>query len=175
MEYKYNPIVKHLTYFLIAYMFLRHQKLMSNELLLANSVVVTLFIIVLDHVFISGHMSPFESMSDTYFDNEEIDKIKQELKEEEKQKRKAKKKQRRLEEEASRLNEVQNTQIQNEINYINGNHPVQRSEMVNQCNSHSEFVNITNGLDNYSSNNNKSNKYNTYEDDLYPEYLAYNE
>ena len=50
MEYKYHPVIKHLTYFILCYLFLRHQNLMTNQILIINSVILTLFIIILDHI-----------------------------------------------------------------------------------------------------------------------------
>ena len=174
MEYKYHPTFKHLTYFVIIYMFLRHQKLMPNDILLINSVILTLFLIILDHILISGHISPFESLSEQYFDEKEIINLQEEIKREEKQRRKEIKKQKKEEEklhneETVKLQLTHDDQVVQETKYIKNNHPTN----IPQCKSHSEFVNITNGLDNF--NSNTSNKFNTYEDEIYPEFMAYNQ
>jgi hypothetical protein len=179
-------------------MFLRHQQLMSTELLLANSIVLTLFMIILDHMFIKGHISPFQSLSDQYFNEEDIIDLKKEIEKEEKKKKKEEKKEenkkkmekqkykevekkyivKARENETRTLQNIHDQQITNESKYINNNHPnVMNEPNINsdKCRNHAEYVSITNGLDNYSNTNNKSNRFNTYKDDLFPEYLAYNE
>jgi uncharacterized membrane protein len=155
-------------------MFLRHQKLMPNDILLINSVILTLFIIILDHILISGHISPFESLTEEYFDEYEINNLKEEIEKEERQKRKEYKKQKKEEkklrnEETINLQLTHDDQVVQETQYIKNNHPSNGP----QCKSHSEFVNITNGLDNFSSNT--GNKSNNYEDEIYPEFMAYNQ
>ena len=84
MEYKYHPIIKHVTYFILIYLFLRHQKLMPNDILLINTVILTLFVIILDQLFIDNHPTPFDSITDDYIDEEEVKKIKKKLKKEKK-------------------------------------------------------------------------------------------
>lgn len=156
MDYKYHPIIKHLTYFILCYLFLRHQNLMSNQILIINTVILTLFIIVLDHVFINGHISPFEPLNYEYVDEEEIKKIEKQIRRE---KRKNKKKQ--------KINKVKladphdDTAINvnndklvnpkkideamlNELGYINNNIP---GKVIQ---NHSDYVDIFNRLDNTS-------------------------
>lgn len=87
MEYQYYPIVKHVTYFILIYLFLRHQKLMANDILIINSVILTLFMIIVDHMFISNHPSPFDK-SDNYIDEDEVKKIKKKIKKEKKKNKK---------------------------------------------------------------------------------------
>jgi len=183
MEYKYHPALKHLTYFVIVYLFLKHQNIMSTEILLANSVVLTLFILILDHIFISGHLTPFESLDDQYFDTEEINKLKEDIEIEEedleleekkiKKDKKKKHKKNKRKQDLEKTVELQNyheNQIVEESQFIKNNHP---NNFSDKCVSHSEFVNITNGLDNF--NSNTSNKFNTYQDEIYTDYKAYNE
>jgi len=164
MEYKYHPVFKHLTYFIISYMFLRHQKLMNNELLLANTIILTLFMIILDHLFISGHITPFEEMKYEYIDEEDINDIEKQLNKEKKKKKKDKKRKNRDKiEETVQLQNHHEEQIMNEANNIQLNHPNNL-----KCNSHSQFVRMENNLDNYEFNNSPQ------EMDL-PSYMAYNE
>ena len=84
MEYKYHPIIKYLTFFVIVYLFLRHQNLMKNEILLANTLVITMYYIVLDYLFISQHQNIFLNESDQYFDVNEINSIKEDIEKEKK-------------------------------------------------------------------------------------------
>jgi hypothetical protein len=165
MEYKYHPAFKHLTYFIITYMFLRHQKIMNNELLLVNTIILTLFIIILDHLFISGHITPFEPLTYEYIDENEIIDIQKELKKEEKKKKKDKKKKiiKNVENTAEMQNYHEN-QTMNELNHIQLNHPNNL-----KCQNHSQFVRMENNLDNFVNDN-----FNNQNVD-YPEYMAYNE
>ena len=146
---------------------------MPNDILLINSVILTLFIIILDHILISGHISPFESLTEQYFDEDEIIDLQEEIKREEKKKKKELKKQQKEEElrneQTVKLQLTHDDQVVQESKYIKNNHPSNGP----QCKSHSEFVNITNGLDNF--NSNTSNRFNTYEDEIYPEFMAYNQ
>lgn len=149
---------------------------MNSEILLVNSIILTLFVIILDHVFIRGHISPFESMGYQYFNDEEIDNLREQILKEEKQKKKENKKQKKLEKVLKKEQEergedtllLQNyhEQIATEAKFINNNHP---NNLSDQCRSHSEFVhmntNTNTNLNNYDNNNN----------DLYPDYMAYNE
>jgi hypothetical protein len=87
MEYKYHPLFKHIIFFIIIYAFLRHQRLMNNEHLILNSFVLTLVMVFLDHMFIHGHISPLQSLSEQYIDEDiqgQITEIKAQLKETEK-------------------------------------------------------------------------------------------
>lgn len=69
MNYKYPPIYKYGILLLIVYMFLKHQYIMTSNKLLINSVVITLFVIVLDYILIKNHPGPMEN-------NQEKKKIK---------------------------------------------------------------------------------------------------
>ena len=72
-----------------------------------------------------------------------------------------------------KIKEIENIQTQldndmiRESQYINNNHPTQ---ITNQCKSHAEYVDIYNSLDNY-----KTHNFNQYEENSYPDYMAYNE
>jgi poly(A) polymerase Pap1 len=102
MEYQYHPVIKHVTYFILIYLFLRHQKIMANDILLINSIILTLFVIILDHLFIDNHPSPFES-SYNYIDEDEVKKLKKKIK---KEKRKNKKSDDKLINELSSKEEI---------------------------------------------------------------------
>lgn len=144
-------------------MFLRHQKLMNNELLIINAIILTLFIIILDHLFISGHITPFEPLTYEYIDENEIIDIKEELKKEEKKKKKKNKKNRDNIEDTVEIQNHHENQTMNELNHIKMNHPNNL-----QCENHSQFVRMENSLDNFY--NNDFNNQNV----EYPDYLAYN-
>ena len=92
MEYKYHPLIKYITFFIIVYLFIRYQNMMKGEILLANTLVITVYYIILDHLFISKHENLISTSTDSYFDSDEINNIKDELEiEEKKNKKKARK------------------------------------------------------------------------------------
>lgn len=168
MEYKYHPAFKHLAFFIISYMFLRHQKITNNELLIINSIILTLFMIVLDHMFISGHITPFEPLKYEYIDENEIIDLKKEIKKEEKKKKKAERKEKKNRddiEETVKLQEYHDQHTMNEINQIQLNHPNNL-----KCNTHSQFVRMENNLDNF-----YETEFNNKPTEDYPEYMAFNE
>jgi hypothetical protein len=169
MEYKYHPVFKHITYFIISYMFLRHQKLMNNELLLVNAIILTLFLIILDHLFISGHITPFEPLTYEYINEKELKKLEKEIKKEKKKEKKLKKKNKKKNidsiENTVELQNYHDNNIMNELNHIQLNHPNNL-----KCQNHSQFVRMENSLDNFINDDFNNN---TVED--YPEYMAYNE
>ena len=184
MEYKYHPVLKHLTYFIIIYLFLRHQKLMNNEILLINSIILTLFIIILDHVFILGHLTPFDSLADQYFNKDEIIDLKEEINKEERRKRREQRREKRREkrreddifedesqEDKSKLQLTNDGQVVNELKFIKNNKP---NKFNDTAPNHSEFVNITNNLDNYEYDRKSNNNNNNRKED-YTDFLAYNE
>ena len=84
MEYKYHPLIKYITFFIIVYLFIRYQNMMKGEILLANTLVITVYYIILDHLFISKHENLISTSTDSYFDSDEINNIKDELEIEEK-------------------------------------------------------------------------------------------
>ena len=79
MEYKYHPIFKYLAFFIITYMFLRHQKIMQNDLLLINTLIITIFLIILDYGFIHSHLTLVQPLSDQFFDTTTLKDIETEL------------------------------------------------------------------------------------------------
>ena len=153
MEYKYHPIIKHLTYFILCYLFLRHQYLMSNQILIINSVILTLFVIVLDHIFINGHISPLEPLNYEYVDEEEIKKIEKQIKKE-KRRNKKKQKTRKIKladphddfsnEKIVNPKKIDETML-NELGYIHNNTP---GRVIQDHSDHRDYVDIFNRLDN---------------------------
>jgi len=166
MEYKYHPIIKYLTFFVIVYLFLRHQTLMKNEILLANTLVITMYYIVLDYLFISQHQNILSTEIEQYFDENEINTIKEDIEKDKKKEKREKKREkiRKKKEEEKKNEEIENiqTQLDNDMT-----HP---SQTPSQCKSHAEYVDIYNSLDNY-----KTHNYNQYQENSYPDYMAYNE
>jgi hypothetical protein len=129
---------------------------MTNQILIVNSVILTLFVIVLDHIFIEGHITPLESLNYEYIDDEEIKKIEKQIKKEKRKKRKERKN--RKEQGTVVLSDDSNNALNpngrytdtknidekmlNELGYITGNHPTRMIE------DHRDYVDIYNNLDN---------------------------
>ena len=68
MDYKYSPIYKYGLLLLIIYMFLKHQKVMTSDKILINSVAIVIFIGIFDYVLIRNHPSLFEQMPNENFE-----------------------------------------------------------------------------------------------------------
>jgi hypothetical protein len=81
MEYRYHPIYKYIAFYIILYAFLRHQKVMENNVLLVNSFFITIFVMIVDQMFIANNLTIFQPLSDQYFDSTPISVVKQELEE----------------------------------------------------------------------------------------------
>ena len=64
MNYKYPPIYKYGLLFLVIYMFMKHQKILTQDKLLLNAVMITLLIFVFDSVMIKNHTSLLENSID---------------------------------------------------------------------------------------------------------------
>ena len=92
MEYKYHPLIKYITLFIIVYLFLRYQRTMNYEILFANTLVITVYYIILDQVFISNHENLISTSTESYFDSDEINNIKNDLEMEKQEKRQEKRK-----------------------------------------------------------------------------------
>lgn len=174
MEYKYHPLIKYITFFIIVYLFLRYQNMMTGEILMANTLVITVYYIILDHVFISNHENLISTSSDSLFDNDELDNIKEELEKEDKKEKKRRKKEKRKQKESEKDPiDIESMQREldrvdkNELQLIQYNHP---SKINAQCENHRDYVDIYNSLDNYRTHN-----YNKFEENQYPDYMAYNE
>lgn len=74
MNYKYPPIYKYGILLLAIYMFLKHQKIMTAEKLLTNSLLITIMIGILDYILISNHPTLFETKN-LNSDKENFDKL----------------------------------------------------------------------------------------------------
>lgn len=79
MEYRYHPIYKYIAFYIILYAFLRHQKIMENNVLLVNTFFITIFVMIVDQLFISNNLTIFQPLSDQYFDSTPMSVVKQEL------------------------------------------------------------------------------------------------
>ena len=90
-------------------------KLMNGELLIINAILLTLFMIILDHLFILNHISPFESLEYEYIDNSEVNEIKKKLNSDLNKKHKHKHK--RKKNINIETNKCPNEQLINEYNY----------------------------------------------------------
>lgn len=79
MNYKYSPIYKYGILFVVIYMFLKYQRIIPNDKLLLNSIVITLIIVMFDYMFIDEH--PFIFGEDEtqeveeHYENENENKI----------------------------------------------------------------------------------------------------
>jgi len=79
MEYRYHPIYKYIAFYIILYAFLRHQKIMENNVLLVNTFFITIFVMIVDQMFILNNLTIFQPLSDQYFDSTPMSVVKQEL------------------------------------------------------------------------------------------------
>ena len=79
MDYKYPPIYKYGLLMLLIFMYFKHQRIMSHDKILINSIVITCIIVVLDYILIRNHPAPLETkIKETYeenFSNEDIEDI----------------------------------------------------------------------------------------------------
>jgi hypothetical protein len=60
MNYKYPSIYKYGLLLLVIYMFIKHQKIMSADKMLLNSVIITLLVFILDNIIIKDHPTLLE-------------------------------------------------------------------------------------------------------------------
>lgn len=60
MEYKYPPIYKYIIFFIMVFMLIKHQKIMSQDKNLAISFALLVMIIVLDYIIIDKNPPLFE-------------------------------------------------------------------------------------------------------------------
>lgn len=73
MNYKYPPIYKYGLLLLTIYMFIKHQKILTQDKILLNSVLITLIIFVFDNIIIKNHPTLLENSKEqkhTDFDEE---------------------------------------------------------------------------------------------------------
>uniref|UniRef100_A0A6C0EC23 Uncharacterized protein n=1 Tax=viral metagenome TaxID=1070528 RepID=A0A6C0EC23_9ZZZZ len=73
MNYKYPPLYKYAAYLIIVYMFLRHQKIMQKNVLLINSIILTLIVATFDYLFVVDHPIPTDKNKVEMFDDVEDD------------------------------------------------------------------------------------------------------
>ena len=79
MEYKYHPIYKYVVFFILTYMYLRYENLMKHDVLLLTSVIITVFAMIIDHMFIHNHLTIIQPLSDQYFDSTDMKIIEKQL------------------------------------------------------------------------------------------------
>lgn len=68
--YKYPPIYKYGFLLLTIYMLMKHQKIMTPDKLLTNSIIITLIIGIVDYAIIDNHPYPFFDGKNESFDND---------------------------------------------------------------------------------------------------------
>lgn len=127
MEYRYHPIYKYIAFYIILYAFLRQQKIMENNVLLVNTFFITIFVMIVDQMFISNNLTIFQPLSDQYFDSTPMTIVKQELdeipidieSEEEKPKKKKKTKKNKQNKQNKKNNAVDESISNNQINLGN--------------------------------------------------------
>ncbi len=69
MTYKYPPIYKYGFLLLVIYMLMKHQKIMSQDKLLTNSIIVTLIVGIVDYMVINNHPFLFSDGLNEGFEN----------------------------------------------------------------------------------------------------------
>ncbi len=57
MIYKYPPLYKYVIYFVLIYLFVKHQNIVPSNILLLNSSFCLIVIIMLDNILIKDHTS----------------------------------------------------------------------------------------------------------------------
>ncbi len=79
MNYKYPPIYKYGALLITIYMLLKHQKIMTSDKILTNSLIITIIFAVFDHILIEKHPTPFENKKESFEqlfeENDDDDKI----------------------------------------------------------------------------------------------------
>jgi len=60
MKYKYPPVYKYGLLLLTIYMFLKHQKILTSEKILINSVLIILIFFIFDNIIIDQHPNLLE-------------------------------------------------------------------------------------------------------------------
>ena len=73
ITYKYPPIYKYGFLLLVIYMFMKYQKIMTNDKLLINSIIITLIILIVDNIIINNHPMLFTDTIITKHNNEYFD------------------------------------------------------------------------------------------------------
>lgn len=76
MNYKYPPIYKYGLLFLVIYMFMKHQKILPQDKLLLNAIMIILIFFIFDNIIINNHPSLLEDViSNTKKKNDDFDDI----------------------------------------------------------------------------------------------------
>lgn len=70
MTYKYPPIYKYGFLLLVVYMLMKHQKIMSQDKLLTNTIIITLIVGFVDFVIINNHPFLFNDNSESFEDSD---------------------------------------------------------------------------------------------------------
>lgn len=73
MKYKYPPIYKYGFLLIIIYLLLKHQKIMQQNKLLINSILITLIIGVIDYIIIEDHPMPLDNVENDKKNKEDFD------------------------------------------------------------------------------------------------------
>jgi hypothetical protein len=61
MHYKQPPIYKYGLMLILIYLFIKHQRIIPNDKILKNAVVISLMMIILDYIIIHKHPYPLEN------------------------------------------------------------------------------------------------------------------
>lgn len=69
MTYKYPPIYKYGFLLLTIYMLMKHQKIMAQDKLLTNSIIITLIVSMIDFAIINNHPYPFFDQNTENFED----------------------------------------------------------------------------------------------------------
>ncbi len=73
MNYKYPPIYKYGLLLITIYMFVKHQKIMSPDKILLNSVLITLFVFIFDNIIIKEHPNLLENIKEQKYKEDSED------------------------------------------------------------------------------------------------------
>lgn len=73
MNYKYPPIYKYGLLLLTIYMFIKHQKIMTPDKILLNSVLITLIMFIFDNIIIGDHPNLLEDSKEKKISSDDID------------------------------------------------------------------------------------------------------
>lgn len=83
MNYKYPPIYKYGLLLLTIYMFIKHQKILTPDKILFNSVLIVLIIFIFDNVIIKDHPTLLEENKKNTNNFDEEDEFENELSDDE--------------------------------------------------------------------------------------------
>ena len=63
MKYIHPPLYKYFAYFIIIYMFFKHQRELPIDKLINNAFIITIIMITLDYLFINNHPTITENQN----------------------------------------------------------------------------------------------------------------